>query len=206
MKKQLPALLFPGAAWGICEATAGFLLHRAAVALPGLPGTLMFPVGFYWMNRAQKTTGHAGAAPGIAAVAALIKLSDLLMPGADPIRVINPALSILLEGLAFAALSMPNRAQGVPLFVRAFAMGTLWRALFASYLFAISLAGLPAGLVTSGLGILLRFVLLESFLNALIIQAGFLLSSKLPRRKPRSTSPAAAAAALMLALGLQALL
>lgn len=106
MKKY--TLLFWGSVWGICEASFGFVLHRAAIALPGLPGALMFPIGFFCMVAAQRATGLR-AAPFLAAVvAASIKSVNFILPGMDPIRVVNPALSILLEGLAVTALSIRN--------------------------------------------------------------------------------------------------
>lgn len=203
MKKKLSALLFLGAAWGICEAGIGYVLHRMAVVLPGLPGALMFPIGFYWMYKAQNTTGIASAPVWIAAVAAVIKLADFLIPGADPIRVINPALAILMEGLAVSAVCVFGASKRIPVFYRVFGMGVIWRGIFAFYLYLISLFDLPALLVTSGLGTLLRFVLLESFINSLVILFCMLLASLLPRRKPWSIRPAAASAAIMLALGLQ---
>ena len=206
MKKHLSALLFLGAAWGICEAGIGYALHRIAVLLPGLPGALMFPIGYYWMNKAYKTTGEVSAPLAIAAIAASIKLVDLLIPGADPIRVINPALSILMEGLAVAAVCALGLRKRIPMFFKVLGMGIIWRGMFAVYLYGISLLGLPALLVTSGVATLLRFVLLESFINSLVILACILLASRLPRQKPQPITPLAASAAILSALSLQVLL
>ena len=206
MKKNLSALLFLGAAWGICEAGIGYALHRMAVLLPGLPGALMFPIGFYWMNKAQKTTGEVSAPLWIAAIAATIKLADFLIPGADPIRVINPALSILMEGLAVTAVYALGATKRIPVFFKVLGMGIIWRGMFAVYLYGISLIDLPALLVTSGMVALLRFVLLESFINSLVILACIHLASRLPRQRPRPISPLAASAAILFALSLQVLL
>jgi hypothetical protein len=207
MKKTIPVILFWGAVWGICEATIGYALHLAAVALPGLPGALMFPIGFWCMAQARKATQKAYAPLGIALVAASIKLVDFLVPGYDAIRVVNPALSILLEGLAVAVvytvLALPGRIRD---YLKALGSGVLWRVLFAAYEFVISLYGLAAGLVTSGIGTLLRFVLLESFFNSLVIYAGLRLAPKLPAWKPLSVRPVTALSACVLAIGLQVLL
>jgi hypothetical protein len=207
MKKTIPMILFWGAVWGICEATIGYVLHLAAVALPGLPGALMFPIGFWCMYKARKDTGKVYAPLSIAAVAASIKLVDFLVPGYDAIRVVNPALSILLEGLAVAAvytaLDAPGRMRD---YLKALGSGVLWRAMFAAYLFVISLFGLPAGLVTGGIETLLRFVLLESFYNSLVIFTGLRLVPKLPAWKPVTVKPITALSACLLAIGLQVLL
>ena len=206
MKKNLSALLFLGAAWGICEAGIGYALHRMAVLLPGLPGALMFPIGFYWMNKAQKATGEISAPLCIAAIAATIKLADFLIPGADPIRVINPSLSILMEGLAVTAVYALGMRKRISVFIKVLGMGIIWRGMFAVYLYGISLIDLPALLVTSGIVTLLRFVLLESFINSLVILACIHLASRLPRQRPRPISPLAASAAILFALSLQVLL
>ena len=207
MKKHSLTLLFWGAVWGTCEATIGYVLHLAAVALPGLPGALMFPIGFYCIARAQQATGKPAAPFFIAMVAAGIKLVDFLMPGYDVIRVVNPALSILLEGLAVTAVLALFRPRGsMPGYFQVLGMGVLWRTLFAFWLALISLFDLPAGLVTSGILILLRFVLLESFLNSLIIFALLRLMLRFPASKPWQVNPAAAWLAFLAALGLQAAL
>ena len=207
MKKYLPALLFWGAVWGICEATIGYALHFAAVALPGLPGALMFPVGFFCMRKAQRATGKAAAPLYIAMIAAGIKLVDFLIPGYDAIRVVNPALSILLEGLAVTAVCALFRAPGnVPGYWQALGMGVLWRSLFSGYLYLISLFHLPAALVTSGALTLLRFVLLESFFNSLIICLGLRLELKFPPRKPWEIRPAVAWMLCLFAVCLEVLL
>jgi len=207
VKKELVTLLFWGAVWGICEATAGFALHLMALALPGLPGVLMFPIGYLCMRQAQKGTGKAGAPLYAALVAASFKLADLLMPGYDLIRVVNPALSIVLEGLAVTAVcALRGASEGRPGFLQVLGMGVLWRTVFSAHLYLTSLFGLPAALVTSGALTLLRFVLVESFFNSLVIYAGQRLALVLPARRPQEIRPAAALAACLTALGLQAVL
>ncbi|NLF29189.1 MAG: hypothetical protein GX592_14950 [Clostridiales bacterium] len=207
MKRNFLPILFWGAVWGICEASIGYILHLASVALPGLPGALMFPIGFFCMYRGYKSTGKAIAPSYIAAISAAIKLVDFLLPGHVVIRVVNPALSILMEGLAvsgvYALFRSPGRAAD---YARVLVMGVLWRALFALYLFVISLYGLPAALVTSGASTLLRFVLLESFINSLIIYAGLALAPKLAFHKRWKIGPVAATTALFTAIGLQVIL
>ena len=105
-------------------------------------------------------------------MAALIKCCDFLIQGNIPIRIFNPALSILLEGLAVAAVfTYAERRKSTVGFVSVFSMGFLWRAAFLVYLFLISLIDLPAALVTAGLQLSLRFLILESFVNAILMFA-----------------------------------
>lgn len=207
MKKNLVLLLFWGAVWGICEATIGYGLHLAAVAVPGLPGALMFPIGFFCMYQARKATGKNFAPFYIAVIAAAIKLVDFLLPGYMVIRIVNPALSIVMEGLAVAAVYALFRAPGrVADYARVLGMSVLWRVMFAGYLYVISLYGLPASLVTSGAGTLLSFLLLESFYNSLIMFAGLWLAPRLPAYRPWKIGPAAALTAFVAAACLQVFL
>lgn len=172
MKRYALTILFWGSLWGIAEATLGNLIHLAAIALPGLPGFLMFPIAFYFMKKVFDATGQVWSIFHIAVVAASIKMIDFLLPVYIPIRIINPALCILLEGLAVAGVYMLYSARGRRItYPATFTMGAAWRTVFLLYLAVISLFGLPAALVTDGLGVSLRFVLLESFVNSLFIYA-----------------------------------
>ena len=201
MKKDGLSIVFWGALWGIAEATLGYVLHRAAIAMPGLPGFVMFPVAFYFMRHAYKATGKAQAVVSVAAVAAMIKCVDFRVPGNDPIRIVNPALSIMMEGLAVALVFAYTEEKGTAVgFVHSLSMGVLWRGLFLGYLFLISLFGLPAALVTDGILISLRFLLLESLVNACLMY-GILKARK--TAGAFELRPAYAYAALLAALILQ---
>jgi len=180
MKKTAMQIIFWGSLWGLAEATLGFALHWAAIALPGLPGFLMFPFAFLFMDRAVSDTGLPAAAFLVSLVAAMLKLTDFLIPGHDALRIVNPALSILFEGIAVYAVIRHLSSQNKPMRpLHAFTMGFAWRSLFLIHLWAISLFGLPAALVTDGLSSSLRFLLVESLVNATLIS---LFSSLLKKR------------------------
>jgi len=193
--------LFWGALWGFAEATVGFILHRAAIALPGLPGLLMFPIAFFFMHRAVLSSKSPDSAFLASLVAASIKLADFLLPGYDALRIVNPALSMLAEGLAVYVVMGYCDSRKVSIgALAAFGMGLLWRGAFSLYLLAISLYGLPAALVTGGWAYALRFLLLESAVNALIILAYLRSSEKAPMFLKADPSAWAAIAALLLAI------
>jgi hypothetical protein len=204
MKKNVFTIIFWGSLWGLAEATLGFILHLLAVALPGVPGFFMFPVAFYFMKKVYDATGKASSVFYISLVAASIKMADFLLPLADPIRIVNPALSIVLEGLAVGLVFYYCAGHRVSLaYVHTLLMGVLWRTLFLGHLFIISLYGLPAALVTDGIAYTLRFLLLESFVNSLLIYACL----RLDRNKPVfSVKPAFSCGALATAIGAQLLL
>jgi hypothetical protein len=172
MNKKAIQIVYWGSLWGIAEATLGYVLHLAAIQLPGVPGFVMFPVAFYFMRKAYLATGKADAVFRVALVAALVKCCDFLIQGNIPIRIFNPALSILLEGLAVALVfAYAERRRFAVGFASIFSMGFLWRTVFLVYLFLISLINLPAALVTDGLQVSLRFLFLESFVNASLMFA-----------------------------------
>lgn len=194
-------MLFWGALWGFAEATVGFILHRAAIALPGLPGFLMFPIAFFFMQRAVLSSKSPDSAFLASLVAASIKLADFLLPGYDALRIVNPALSMLAEGLAVYVVMGYCDSRKVSIgALAAFGMGLLWRGAFSLYLLAISLYGLPAALVTGGWAYALRFLLLESAVNALIILAYLRSSEKAPVFLKADPSAWSAIAALLLAI------
>lgn len=170
MKRKLLSIIFWGALWGIAEATVGNVIHLASIALPGLPGFVMFPVAFYFMRRVYLEVDDPKAVFFTSVIAAAIKMVDFLLPGYIAIRIINPALSILMEGLAVAFVFTYCRQRGKEFgFFEGFGTGVFWRGLWLGYMFAISLINLPAELATSGVPVALRFILLESFVNAVLI-------------------------------------
>lgn len=168
MRKSWTEALFWGACWGLLEATLGYVIHFTTVALPGLPGFLMFPVAFWVMRKASQASEDKTVILRMSAVAATLKLLDLLIPGNDPIRIINPAISILMEGAAvYAVMTLSSKVS----LTETLSMGVIWRGAFLIYMLGFAQLGLPAGLVTNGLSVALRFLLLESAVNALLMSA-----------------------------------
>lgn len=100
-KERKATFLFWGAAWGLAESTLGFVLHGFPV--PSLAGMIMVPLGIFFMTRAFRETGRPGAVFAVSAVAALLKLSGLVLPGGAGLT-LRPAAAILLEGLIAAGL------------------------------------------------------------------------------------------------------
>jgi hypothetical protein len=187
MKKNMNIILFWGALWGITEATLGYVLHIFSIPFPGLPGLMMFPVAFVYMHKVYESTKEPVSVMHIAVVAASIKLTDLLFGGLMTIYVVNPALSLMIEALTVTVFfQLVKNNQRNIYFLEVFAMGWIWRAIFLGYMVILSIFSLPAGLVTSGWGIALRFWMLESFYNAILIR-GYLAFSQ--NQKSLNPSP-----------------
>lgn len=166
MKKQNAEVLFWGSCWGLLEVSLGYVIHRFAVTIPGLPGFVMFPAAFWLIQKAIESSGRKDIIIKMSVIAASLKLLDFLIPGNDPIRIINPALSIVMEG---AAVMVIMNVAEKPKILSNFSMGLIWRSIFLTYMVMISWFDLPAGLVTSGLEVALRFLILESAVNAVLM-------------------------------------
>lgn len=134
-KKQqnLRCTTFYGALWGIFECTVGALIHQLDLSIGFLIWT---PAALFFLNRVHQKTGSLRAVLFTSVFTALIKLSNLMLPIRLD-RVINPAMSILLEGLAYmgvCALWEKRFDAARWTAARALAFSTLWRAAYMAYL------------------------------------------------------------------------
>jgi len=126
---HLSAAVFWGSVWGLWEATAGYVFHSFRV--PGIAGLVMFPAGFYLMSRAFATSGRPAVIFLTACTAAMVKLADLFLPGADVFSIINPAQAILLESLAVMGIfSFLKKTERVSLSASVLA-SVSWRPAYA---------------------------------------------------------------------------
>lgn len=95
--KNLKSIIFWGACWGVLEATLGWALHLIHFKGEAL---ILYPFGLMCMMMAFKHSGKTSSVIQVAAVAAIVKLSNLLIaPGTPFYYVTNPAVAIFLEGL-----------------------------------------------------------------------------------------------------------
>jgi len=125
--KTLKIVLFYGGLWGILEATLGYFLHLLP---PGIAGILMFPIAFYFMNKSYHAADKSSVIFYTASVAALIKLVDLLIPFTPPIKVLNPALAILLQALVVFVFLRQYKENRI--YARSFTSSFSWIILFVA--------------------------------------------------------------------------
>jgi len=95
MSKNLKTNLLYGSLWGFAEATLGYLLHWILFPISGM---IMFPIGFYFMKRAEKENDHSSSIFQVAIIAAAIKSINLFMPNPMIYKALNPIFMILLQG------------------------------------------------------------------------------------------------------------
>lgn len=96
--KRFSSIILLGSIWGIIEATLGWSLH--ILHLPG-SNLILYSVATLIMMLAVQNTKKASSAFIVALVAAIIKSTNLIIGTVPPFWVINPAVSIVLEGLSF---------------------------------------------------------------------------------------------------------
>ena len=208
-RQVILAGLFWGAIWGLYETTMGYLVH-AFVRMPGTSALLLVPFAVYCMVRALGTGGSIRAVGVAAAVAATIKLVDLLLPNPTLLAVLNPAVAIVLEGLAFMGLArwlaLPDRRPSLGTAaggVLAFSLG--WRVLFLAWS-AVLAAGWSTGMLSGGLqGPLLGFLLRDGLLSAVVILGVLVVMQRGGRLAASGRSaPGVAAVAVVLMLAVAA--
>lgn len=168
-------ILVIGAAWGVFEATAGYFLHLLPISIGFL---VWYPAAVFFLTASYRVTGKRHAILFTAMLASAIKLLNLLLPG--PVdRVINPAVSILLEGMAlFAAISALDGAGRIGKLSVSMAMNTAWRALYIGYLALLAPDTILGASVLKSGGELLRFFVIDNLASSIVIWFGLLLGER----------------------------
>jgi hypothetical protein len=166
-KNLLTSCLLFGALWGMAEATLGYLLHL----LPdGIPGFVMFPIGFFFMTRAFLRTGKVQSIFLVGLVAAAIKVTQLMLPFLPAIKVLVPAAAIIFEAslvaVSYIVLKSMKRKVTIP-GILVSSIG--WRLAYMALQYALTLFGIPSGYISAGWESIASFILLEGLVNAAII-------------------------------------
>ncbi len=171
-KKVITTAIYFGACWGIVEAVLGFIIHSIPM-IPGMAGFIMFPIGFYFMNRALKTSGTLWGISGTAVVASGIKLLDLFLPGLPAIYTINPAICILIESVAvigtyyiFVRDTEKERHVGFAYIVSSSAA---WRMTFILYSIILGILSISTEFIRQGSAHIVQFLLLGTLIDVVLI-------------------------------------
>lgn len=121
-------IILYGSLWGIFEATFGFLLHLQPFNIGWI---FWSPVAFFLMHRAYIKTGKPCSILYVSLFAGLTKLINLpISPRLD--KVINPAMSIILEGIAMFIAVLVFEKKYKLLKPIIYNMG--WRSLYILYI------------------------------------------------------------------------
>ncbi len=167
MKKYLTCIIFWGALWGLTEATLGYVLHSFSL---GVGWVVWFPLAFYFTSSVYSRTDRLSSVIFTSFVAAAIKLVDFIMP-TSPDRIINPAVSIILEGFAVCillGLVSGKRDAYRPGYFGVLSASMGWRVLYLAYILLMPASYTVISPLRSA-ATLLSFLLVEGIANSLMI-------------------------------------
>lgn len=198
--------LFFGGIWGIVEATLGYLLHLGTI---GISGCIMFPIGYLIMRKAYKQSNSFSVVAYSSLIAGIIKLVNLFMPISHPMKVINPAIAIVLEGLSVMALISWSVKKDKEIgFTSALITGFGWRGIYLINGAILSSLNVSVGIIRKGpKEYLLNFLIINNLINAVIIMlfAKVEKSGKTLNIKASFIKPVVAVFSFVLAVGIQIL-
>lgn len=168
--------LFFGAIWGLIEATLGYALHLFPLFSTGLSGSILFPIGFYFMYKSYEKTKRIESVLYVGLVTAIIKLSDFLLPAIHPalilpmVKIISPAIFIIFEASSVFVILYMVKGNTVKFNIGHALIATFsWRVLFVIYQYILFVTGLSRQFINAGTWNLLRFIFLETAINTIII-------------------------------------
>ncbi|MBA7579093.1 hypothetical protein ES708_20960 [subsurface metagenome] len=184
----LIGILVFGSIWGFCEATLGGFLHL--IIFPN-KGAIMAGIGVATMASALAIYKKPSMLPGIGIIAASFKLLDVwlfALPVAS-IHIINPAMAIIFESLAFglvAVFVMDKIAKNASIGIGAGVLAGLISATAWVY-FAIYVMNAPAyaRVVFTAGGFIANQGVAQAAAFGILLPVGYLAGEKLAAR----TSP-----------------
>ncbi len=206
-------ILVFGSIWGFFEATLGGFLHM--IIFPN-KGAIMAGIGVVIMSLALAIYRKPGMLPGIGIIAASFKLLDVwlfALPVAS-IHIINPAMAIIFESLAFSlvtAFLMNRIAKSVSVGIGAGVLAGLVSATAWVY-FAIYVMNAPAyaRVVFTAGGFIANQGVVQAAFFGILLPVGYLVGEKLAARTSlvlahRPLYYASSAAAFCLCWGISAI-
>lgn len=177
-RKNISTIIFWGSMWGIIESTAGYLLHRMNLKVGWC---IWFPIAFYFLDKIYRRTGEAKYMIYGAFITSAIKLTNLFIEVRID-KVINPAMSIILEAgalfILYEILERKNRNLDI---IWVAGVNILWRSFYIIYLLLAPKSFLAISPLR-GTEPLLKFMLLESLANTVIITSYIVLRNRLSEK------------------------
>lgn len=171
------SIAFWGAAWGIFEATVGYLLHLINF---GYSWLIWGPAACFFMANVYRKTGRISSIVFVGVLCASIKMLNFLLPVSID-KVINPAISILLEALSlagtvFAAKSLfkERRESLIIKALIALGMNTVWRLLYSLYLFVLVPVWIRDISVISSASNAITFLITQNLFTSVLLFIGYL--------------------------------
>jgi|LGOV01.1.fsa_nt_gb hypothetical protein len=193
MSKSLKTSILYGSLWGFLEATLGYILHWIFFPISGM---IMFPIGVYFMKRAEKENDDKNSIIYVSLIAALIKSVNLFMINPTIFKAMNPILMILAQGLLVYVLL--NKETNINL-LKIFTSSFVWRAGFILLLLVEFKNPNVIYYLKGGAFRFINFV----FINAIINTGVIYMINKFAIKNKIKINPNYGFIALFLAIGIQ---
>ncbi|MCK9217923.1 MAG: hypothetical protein M0P77_08420 [Firmicutes bacterium] len=177
MDKNITTVVFWGALWGLVEATLGYVLHSMPLSVGWF---FWFPLAFYFINKVYSSTGSLSSILYTSSIAAGIKLVNFFLPTTID-RVINPAMSILLEGLmVFIVFAIIEKKEGFfqSKYTIALTASIGWRVLYIIYILFMPTFFFTVSPMRAAKPFF-KFFVTESFMNSLFIYVYLKVSERI---------------------------
>lgn len=168
--KKRPSILIPlfwGSLWGIAEATLGHLLHISKI--PGLAGSLMFPIALFFMVKAYSLTGRLSTILFASCTAASFKLIDIFISPHDLFSVLNPMIAIICESLVLFLFLKAWNKKVFTKFIPILAMALSWKLIYSAALLTMGHFFPIKSFFDLGSTRFLSFFIVESLASSLIV-------------------------------------
>jgi len=196
MKNNIKTNILYGSMWGLIEATLGYALHWIFFPISGM---IMFPIGAYFMKRAEKENDNKSSILYVSLIAALIKSVNLFMPNPMLVKALNPVLMILMQGiLVYVLLNKETNINVMKIVSSSF----VWRASFIIILLVEFKSANAVYYLKGGAFRFINFIFIESMINSALIY----LIAKFGIKKEFKLNPNFGFIALFLAIGVQFIL
>lgn len=199
----LSIILFWGALWGVVEATIGYILHALPFSIP--TGSILFPIGYYFMHKSYKETKDLKSILYTSAIAAFIKLINLFVPSAQIIRIFTPSACILFEGLSVTILyKLSEYDEGPMKFIHSLIMSLSWR---VGYYLINLIIFIPLSLAKSSSIFnrdkFIEFFFIHGFINSVIVYFYSKFAAKNNGKLKIKYNPAFSTSLFLLTLAIQ---
>lgn len=181
------SVLFYGSIWGIFESTVGYFLHLLPIRVGSF---IWLPVACFFMSQVYKSTSKYSSIIYISLLSSSIKLINLFMPVSID-KVVNPAISIVLEGCAFLLIlyAVNNKKLRLSPLVKTFLFNTSWRLFYLVYLLFVPKWMFEKSSLTS-LNSLFEFLVISNLKSGIGIYIYFKFQEKIKVPVVRKLKPA----------------
>jgi hypothetical protein len=156
--------------------------------MPGLAGSIMFPIAVFFMLKVYAITGRLSLVLWASCVAACFKALDVFIAPYDLFLALNPALAIICESLVFVLFLSVFHHKFISKLIHVFALSAGWKLIYSTFLIPISHLSSTKSFLNLSLDQKFHFFITDSLISTAVIVLFFkihILSSSWPQESWR---------------------